>query len=305
MLGSRSSSRGAKIATRSSLTPQVEELDRHEASDEPARRVVHAVLLPVGGTDAPGSSQVGSSTSNVEPRPSSLSTRMRPFCISTRRRVIARPSPVPRLRTRSSFVCLYSSKMTARSCGLMPGPGVAHGEAGQAAVAADVHHDLALLRELDGVADQVGEHLPHALGVGAGVDAASPSTWTATGRASDEPGGLADDLPRDGREIDLRARQPELPALEGAELEDVVDEIEQVLARPEDLLDLFAGLGGERPVDLGHEDVGEAEDGVERAPQLVADGGEEGGTVAVGGADTREVVLVARLRGAEARRRAR
>jgi hypothetical protein len=41
-------------------------------------------------------------------------------------------------------------------------------------------------------------------------------------------------------EVDLRARELELPALDRAELEDVVDELEEVRARAADLLDLLA-----------------------------------------------------------------
>ena len=69
---------------------------------------------------------------------------------------------------------------------------------------------------------------------------------------------------------------------------------------PADLLDLFARLGRQRPVDLGHQDVGESEDRVERAAQLVADGREERGAIAICGPDAREIALVARLRGREA-----
>ncbi len=73
-----------------------------------------------------------------------------------------------------------------------------------------------------------------------------------------------------------------------------------MLPRSPDLLDLFSGLGRQRPVDLGHQDVGEAEDRVERTAQLVADGSEEGRPIAIGGPDPREIALVARLRGREA-----
>ncbi len=74
-----------------------------------------------------------------------------------------------------------------------------------------------------------------------------------------------------------------------------------MLAGAADLLDLLAGLGRERPVHLGHQDVGEPEDCVERTAQLVADGREKRRSVAVGGPDAHQVPLVARLRGGEAR----
>ena len=58
--------------------------------------------------------------------------------------------------------------------------------------------------------------------------------------------------------------------------------------------------GRERAVDLLHEDVGEAEDGVERAAQLVAHRGEERRALAVRGARAREVLPVRLLGLAEA-----
>ena len=173
------------------------------------------------------SSHAGRSTSKVDPRPTSLSTSILPPCISTRRRAMASPSPVPRRRARSSLVCLYSWKMTARSCGLMPGPVSRTLHARVAALAADLDDDLAALRELDGVADEVREHLPHALLVGAREDArlaldadrrrAAAPTIPAASRTTSHA---------TAREIHARARELELPALERAELEDVVDEVE-------------------------------------------------------------------------------
>ncbi len=58
----------------------------------------------------------------VEPRPSSLSSWIVPPCISTRRRAIESPSPVPARRERTSPVCRYSSKTADVSSGGMPGP---------------------------------------------------------------------------------------------------------------------------------------------------------------------------------------
>ena len=94
--------------------------------------------------------------------------------------------------------------------------------------------------------------------------------------------------------------QLELPGLERGELEDVADQLEQVLAGVADLLHLLALLGGERTVDLGEQDVGEPEDGVERTAQLVAHRGEEGGAVAIGLGGAVEVDQVALLRRGEA-----
>ncbi len=111
-----------------------------------------------------------------------------------------------------------------------PRPRVSHAERREAPFVSDVDDDFAGLRELDRVAHEVGHHLPDALRVGARVDQRLSLEAHCDRPRADETHRLAHDVPRDGGEIDLRPGELELPALERAQLEDVVDEIEQVLA---------------------------------------------------------------------------
>ncbi len=239
--------------------------------------------------------QSGRSTRNVEPRPSSLSTWIVPPCIKTRRRVIARPSPVPRRRApllARLFVLLEDDGPLG---GGDPGAGVAHGHRGVRALLPDHDHDLPLVRELDGVADQVREDLTHAPRVRVRDRPRLPLHPERDRLAANEPLRLAHDLVRDDGEVDLGARQFELAALDRAELEDVVDQLEEVRPRAADLLYLFARRRGEGAVDLGDEDVGEAEDRVERAPELVAHCSEERRPLTIRGRRPREVSPVGSL----------
>src|SRR5260221_153682 len=93
------------------------------------------------------------------------------------------------------------------------------------------------------VAQAVGQHLPHALRVAACK--ASPLAFDPhlARPRTHEPGGLANDVRGNRREIDARLRQAQLPALESTQLQDIVYQIEQMLTRTADLLDLFACLG--------------------------------------------------------------
>ena len=182
--------------------------------------------------------------------------------------------------------------MTARSCGEMPGPVSVTLSEASGALASDADDDLTALRELDRVVDEVAEDLTDAPSVDACDERRLALDAHGELLLADETARLAHHLVREAREVDATARELQLTALERRELEDVVDEREEVRARAADLLDLLAGRRRERAVDLLHEDVGEAEDGVERAAQLVADGGEEGGALAVGGARAREVLAI-------------
>ena len=276
------------------------ELDQDQPRDE-APRASHGMLLLRAARMLAEflvcclSYQSGRRTRNVEPRPSSLSTWIVPPCMSTRRRAIARPRPVPRRFARSSPACLYSSKIIARSAGEIPGPVSLTADRRVAPLLAHDDDDLPLVRELDRVADEVGQDLPHAPGVGVGDHAGLPLHAERDRLAAEKHLRLADHLVREDGEVDLRARELELSALDRAELEDVVDELEEVRAGAADLLDLLARVRREWAVDLGDQDVGEAEDGVERAPELVAHGGQERGALAIRGRRAREVVAVGPL----------
>ena len=139
----------------------------------------------------------------------------------------------------------------------------------------DEHDDLALLGELDRVREQVEEHLPQ------------------TGLVADDPGGCVvvdqtaeldlllpcarrDDVERSLdaiAQVERLALELELAGLDLRVVEDVVDDVQQrVAARVDDLGEL-ALLAGE----LGAEQqVGHADHGVHRRPDLVAHRREEG-----------------------------
>src|SRR5262249_20670165 len=69
------------------------------------------------------STWMGTVNENVEPSPSVDSTQRRPPCISTIRREMARPSPVPPLAlARMVSACRNSSKIFSRSASAIPGP---------------------------------------------------------------------------------------------------------------------------------------------------------------------------------------
>ena len=96
----------------------------------------------------------------VEPLPTSDSTVMRPPCSSTMRREIERPSPVPPfLRVLVLSTCWNSSKILRLIGRRDAGAGIddRHLEAVAGLDRTDL--DAALVGELDGIADQVQQHL--------------------------------------------------------------------------------------------------------------------------------------------------
>ena len=110
---------------------------------------------------------------NVVPLPGVLSTVRSPPIRRASRRLITRPSPVPPyFRVVELSACVNDWKSLACCSGEMPMPVSAHADAQEHLVARrlfagvsdglgfDEH--LALLRELERVADQVGQHLPEA-----------------------------------------------------------------------------------------------------------------------------------------------
>ena len=127
---------------------------------------------------------------------------------------------------------------------------------------------------LDRIGDQVQQHLLQPLGVrehvamverAAGdLDVDAPLGGERTGQVHDAGDGLAD---LDGL---LREREP--PGLDARDVEDLVDQLQQVPAALEDLLHALA-VGS--AVGLHLEELPEAEDRVERRPQLVAHAREE------------------------------
>src|SRR5262249_54140272 len=106
---------------------------------------------------------------------------------------------------------------------------------------------------------------------------------------------LAHDFVRQRDEIDASPTQLQLSALERGELKNVVDETEKMRAGSTNLLDLLSRRSRERPIDLLHQDVREAEDRIQRGAQLVAHGREKCRALAVGGACAREVFSIRAL----------
>ena len=77
-------------------------------------------------------------------------------------------------------------------------------------------------------------------------------------------------------ELDLLGIEPDAAGLDLRHVEDVVDDLEQVLAALVDVAAIFAiAVGAERAEHARLHDLGEADDGVERRAQLVAHIGEE------------------------------
>src|SRR5262249_15264802 len=124
-----------------------------------------------------------------------------------------------------------------------PRPRVTNADARLMPVAHDRHHDLAALRELDGVSHEVRDDLANAPPVDVSPEAHSSLDAHVHRTLLDETGRLADDLTRERREVDARPGEFELPAFERRKLEDVVDEVVQMLPRPANLLHFFARSG--------------------------------------------------------------
>ncbi len=74
----------------------------------------------------------------------------------------------------------------------------------------------------------------------------------------------------------------ELPGLHFTEVEDVADELQEVLSRAMDVRHEADLLFGQRFTHLAQQHLGEADDGVERGPELVRHIGQELGLVAGG-----------------------
>jgi hypothetical protein len=119
---------------------------------------------------------------------------------------------------------------------------------------------------LDRVGEQVDEDLPQPLGVGvqaqARVDAALDPELPLGGVRGHERERVVDHL----RERDLRGAQAELALLDARDVQDLVDEPHEMLAGLRDVVQALPVA----PVVLELEELGEAEDGVERRAQLVA-----------------------------------
>jgi hypothetical protein len=131
-------------------------------------------------------------------------------------------------------------------------------------------------RELDGVPDEVEQHL------------GQPPLVASPGGQVRSNGGLEDEplLGRQGfhlgdhgvdhfRQRVVGERELELAGLDLGEVEDVVDQPEEVLAAPVDPPHHIAGLRGQVAVDPVDQELGVPQDRVERCAELVAHVGQE------------------------------
>ena len=166
--------------------------------------------------------------------------------------------------------------------------GVGDGDLDQVAVPSlappQTQRDLAVVRELGGIADQVEQRLPHlggieahlAQGLGAAVDDERVGVLGGQRPAGDLH--LVDELV----EVEIVEEEVHLAGLDLGDVEDVVDHREQVLAGSADLLQIADLLAAAVELGVLEQDLAVADDGVERSAQLVAHLGQELGLGAVG-----------------------
>ena len=144
--------------------------------------------------------------------------------------------------------------------------------------------DLAVVRELGGIADQVQHRLPqlggvemhHAQRLGAAVDDERVGVLGGQRPAGDLH--LVDELV----EVEVVEEQVHLAGLDLGDVEDVVDHRQQMLAGRADLLQVADLLAAAVELGVLEQDLAVADDGIERRAQLVAHLGQELGLGAVG-----------------------
>ena len=163
-----------------------------------------------------------------------------------------------------------------------PRTGVGDGEADAIAVARHAHADAALVGELHRVAGEVQDHLaqacrvPHHLAAEVAADQAGDLDALALRARRQELDGALDQR----RQVEGLLDQVELSRLDLREVEDLVEDRQQRLARCPHRLD----IGLLFQVDpRGEQEVRHAENAVQRRADLVADGGQEAGLGLVGG----------------------
>ncbi len=140
------------------------------------------------------------------------------------------------------------------------------------------HDRGASLAELDGVAEQVGEDLDHAMRIHDHVDAGPVVRWLddqadarCLCRAGDPVGGVL----REGERTHLDGSQGHPPGVESLEVEDVVDELAETFAVGDRHRHQLLLLVRQRSHETGVEHLQAALDGRQRRAQLMADHGDE------------------------------
>ena len=161
--------------------------------------------------------------------------------------------------------------------------GVHHLEAGDLAAPGHAQAHLALVGELHRIGQQVDEDLAQALGVGGDHGRQPPLHLEVEGQALG-PGLHADelhDLREEVGEGHLGLFELELAGLDAGQVQQAVDQLQQVLAAAADHVDRLAPA--RRQLGVALEDLGVAEDAVERRAQLVRHAGHVAGLGGVGG----------------------
>ena len=209
-------------------------------------RLRHAHRLSVVETRTPSFFsrliRAGSETMNTEPLPSSVSTETSPPIIWQKRRLITRPRPVPpylREVEASAWVKAWKRRPELLRGHADAGVGDAEDDPVAPAVVSrpGLETDLAVLGELGGVGEQVEQHLAHARHVRVhAVDVRRAVHLQDVLVLLDEgmDGGL--DVVHQVAHVEGLEVQLHLAGLDLRQVEDVVDEGEEVLARGVDLL---------------------------------------------------------------------
>ena len=179
---------------------------------------------------------------NVDPLPVSLSTPTVPPMRAARRCEMERPSPEPpKRRVVDESTCVNGWKSIPSFSLGNADARIADGELQQHALVVllrngHLQDDLSALRELHGIADQVGDHLPQAAGV-----AFHPRGRSRIDHAREfqpllvrpERQHVVDVLQR-AAEVEVQGLQVQLAGIDLREVEDVVDQRQQRLgARPD------------------------------------------------------------------------
>ena len=185
--------------------------------------------------------------------------------------------PQPRaseLRSRSSLA--EGLEHGAQVLGLDPDPGIDHVEAkAPRRTRFDLEPDLAMWRELHGVAEQVEEDLPQVPPIEddprrhAGIDVRDEGEALPLRPLLDDVA----EIDRHLAQIARRRLDVHPAGLDLREIEHVVDEVEEVRSAGADGVERIALVGAERAIAL--EELRVADDAVERRAQLVAHVGEE------------------------------
>jgi hypothetical protein len=245
-----------------------------------AREQALAFGLCLGCTGLHRGRQPGSlsSTEKVEPLPGVLMTCTSPFIMRARLREISSPRPVP---PHPAFARGVGLKETAEQ--LLHGlrvhahPGIGHRDDQRLRVvlrAPNAHRDLALVGELDGVAEQVEQNLPHPrlvavhpvrhVGQDARVHAHAAPRRLRLHQAFDVVDDLAD--------LERLQGQAEGARIHRRHVQDVVEHPQQVLGRALGGIQLATLLLVQRPF---ADQLQHAKQALEGRAQLVAHVGEK------------------------------